>query len=101
MYLDIFGLKKDSSQDCEQVICRFCQNLVITRGSNTSNLFSHLRNHHPKEHTDASKAKSSKGKQQMNDNDQLKQITLQESVERTKPLPKTSRRWQEITDSVT
>ena len=37
----------------------------------------------------------------MNDNDQSKQITFQESVERTKPLPKTSRRWQEITDSVT
>ena len=96
-----FGLKKDHSQDSEQVIYRLCRNSVIARGGNTSNLFSHLQNHHPKEHTDASKAKTLKGKRKMNDDDQSKQITLQESAERTKPLPKTSRRWQDITNSVT
>ena len=63
-----FRLKKGHSQDSEQVICRLCRNSVIARGGNTSNLFSHLRNHHPKEHADASKAKTLKVKRKMNDN---------------------------------
>ena len=52
-----FKLKKDSSQDSEQVIRILCQNSVIARSSNTSNLFSHLRNYYSKEYADASKAK--------------------------------------------
>ena len=32
VYLNIFWADKDSSQDSEQVICRLCQNSVVTRG---------------------------------------------------------------------
>ena len=55
-----FGLEKEGT-DSDKVICRVCKKSVLARGGNTSNLVSHLKNNHPKEHsviTAARKAKS-------------------------------------------
>ena len=45
-----FGLKKDHGNDDESVICLLCRAVVLARGGNTSNLFSHPKVHHAKEH---------------------------------------------------
>ena len=39
----------------ELTICRLCAKKVSTKAQNTSNLFSHLRNHHPTEYNIAKK----------------------------------------------
>ena len=45
-----FGLKKDHEDDDDSVISCLCRAVVLARGGNTSNLFSHLNIHHAKEH---------------------------------------------------
>ena len=47
-----FGLRADeanrvSEDDLERPVCRECQKVVLAKGGNTSNLFSHLRERHP------------------------------------------------------
>ena len=42
--------------------CRLCQATVAAKDSNTSNLYSHLRNKHPEEFVIAQRASSSKKK---------------------------------------
>ena len=59
-------------------ICRTCGKGVLAKGSNTTNLFQHLREHHPQIYADlapsSSKAKLSSG------NESTKQPTLEESI---------------------
>ena len=46
-----FGLKSDDEGkpiSNDKVICRVCCGSVTAKGGNTSNLFSHLKGHHPK-----------------------------------------------------
>ena len=52
-----FGLKKTQKEDDESVVCRLCRSVVLARGGNTSNLFSHLKIHHAKEYTSIEKGK--------------------------------------------
>ena len=47
----LFGFKADSKGqpiDENKPICQLCQHPIAVKGGNTSNLFSHLKNHHPK-----------------------------------------------------
>ena len=54
-----FGLSKEE-KDSDKAICRLCQKSVLAHGGNTSNLVSHLKNHHPKEHSIVAKARKAK-----------------------------------------
>ena len=98
-----FGLKKTQKEDDESVVCRLCRSVVLARGGNTSNLFSHLKIHHAKEYTSIEKgkkkAKTTVDKEEAGDSGG-KQITLAESIERTKPYLRGSQRWKEVTGSV-
>jgi len=97
------GLRRDHQENVETVICRLCRAVILARGGNTSNLFSHLKNHHAKEHASIEKQKK-KGKSAEENSDSSgkhEQITLSEAVERSQPYTRSGRRWKEITESVT
>ena len=98
----IFGLKKTQKEDDKSVVCHLCQSVVLARGRNTSNLFSHLKIHHAKKCTSIEKgekkAKTTVDKKETGDSGN--QITLVESIKRTKLYPRGSQRWKEITGSV-
>ena len=47
-----FGLKADSEgrpivKECGSPVCKVCGKVVPAKGGNTSNLITHLRDHHP------------------------------------------------------
>lgn len=47
-----FGFKSDAKgepEDITQAICKLCTEVVLVRESQTTNLFVHLRTHHPAE----------------------------------------------------
>ena len=47
-----FSPDRDGKPENEEVaICRLCRKNVSSKARNTSNLFSHLRSHHPKEYS--------------------------------------------------
>ena len=50
----LFGFKADSRGqpiDENKPICQLCQQTIAVKGGNTSNLFSHLKHHHPKKYS--------------------------------------------------
>ena len=81
-----FGLKKDREDNDDSVICHLCRAIVLAQGGNTSNLFSHLKIHHVKEHALIEKDKkktSAANKEDSHDNG--KQIMLGKAIEKMKP----------------
>ena len=97
-----FRLRKDHEDDDDSVICRLCRAAVLARGGNTSNLFSHLKIHHAKEHASIkkSKKKNKSAAYKEDSHNSGKQITPGIAIERTKPHTRGSHRWKEITESV-
>jgi len=77
-----FGLKKDHEDNDETVICCLYYTIVLVRGGNATNLFSHLKIHHAKEHASIEKRKK-KRKLNEESQDSGKQISLGEAVERS------------------
>ena len=60
-----FGLKGDEKglpipDEIEKLVCRHCKKVVLAKLSNTSNLFSHLEDHHPEIYAELSRGKSVK-----------------------------------------
>ena len=56
-----FGLAADDDgkvKSEDQAVCRLCQRIVMAKGSNTSNLQSHLKNHHPLKFAEIKQVKS-------------------------------------------
>ena len=50
-----FGFKPDAEVKAkvqDSVICRLCKKTLSAKGSNTSNLFAHLKVHHPLKHVE-------------------------------------------------
>ena len=98
---NFFGVKKDDEREKDTAICRLCFKSILARGGNTSNLTSHLRNHHPKEYAAVTKAKESKKKKQTPEHShKTKQVTLPAAIEQTRPYPSGSKRAQEITNAL-
>ena len=97
-----FGLKKYNEEDDDCVICHLCRAIILVRRGNASNLFSHLKVHHKKEHASIEKSKKKKtsAANKEDSHDSGKQITLDEAIERTKPFTHGSHQWKEITESV-
>ena len=96
-----FGLKKDNEEDDDSVICRLCRAIILVQRGNTSNLFSHLKVHHEKEHAliEKSKKKKTSAANKEDSHDTGKQITLGEAIERTKSYTHGSHQWKEVTES--
>ena len=107
-----FGYETNSQQATEgkrpdAVTCRLCKKSVIAKGGNTSNMLSHLKCHHPLQHSEARAAlaaklkykKQGQNKACSSDSTQYKQMTVQEAL---KPrYSQQSKKWQQLTDSVT
>ena len=56
-----FGLAVDGDgkiKNEDEAICRLCKVIVMAKGSNTSNLQSHLKKHHPLKFAEIKQAKS-------------------------------------------
>ncbi len=99
-----FGVKKGSSGeaiDDGTGICRSCRKVVAAKNGNTSNLLTHLRIHHHKQHAEVTAAMR-KGKQRA---EPVKpapdQPTLSTIVETAKSYERGGKKWKELTDSVT
>jgi len=86
----------------EKPICRTCGKGVLAKGSNTTNLFQHLREHHPQIYADlapsSSKAKLNSGN---NANESTKQTTLEESIARSAKYLADSAQAKELNRAVT
>ena len=76
--------------------CRLCQATVAAKDSNTSNLYSHLRNKHPEEFVIAQRASSSKKKNSRRSN----QTLLLDSWSKQQPLSSSSKEHRALTNSI-
>lgn len=91
-------LRSEKDEETDTAIWRLCHKSILARGGNTSNLTSHLRNHHPKEYAAVTEAKESKKKKQTPE--KSRQVTPPTAIERTQPYPSGSKRAQEITNAL-
>lgn len=87
----------------EVAVCRIgggCRRkTVLVRGGNTSNLLSHLRNHHPKEFMEINQARKGKGAQKATKSSKG-QASVVDLIEREVKYERSSRKWKQLTDSV-
>ena len=78
---------------------------VRASGGNTSNLLSHLRTHHPSQYTQVLQAQKAKAKENEKScsasSSSANQASIPELFTKAQKYEKTTRRWREITDSVT
>ena len=84
-----FGFKPTtdgSKVDETTPVCRLCKANVSTKSGNTSNL------KHPQQYADIQSASTSKA---------ATQPSIQQSFETGQPYSRNSKRWQQLTDSVT
>ena len=97
-----FGLEASADGKAvspERVLCRLCKTPVQNKSSSTSNLFTHLKRHHPLKHSEllTSTPQSSKHSKKSTH----AQPTITEAIERTRTYQRRSKKWQQLTDSVT
>lgn len=91
-----FGLKANENniplpEEEEKPVCRTCKKGVPAKGGNTSNLLTHLRDHHPDLHAEAVPHTSHSARCQP---------TLQEVVDKSKKYDPKSSRAQELNRAV-
>ncbi len=104
-----FGLEADGQGKLiskEIAICRLCNSRTSTKGGSTSNLFSHLKNHHPKEYAylksaSSKPAKSSHQPSSHQQSSSSSQPTLVSVMDKLKPYNRDGKKWQDLTNSVT
>ena len=100
-----FGYKPNANgkpMDESKSVCKICCGEVAVKGGNTTNLFSHLKHRHPKEYSELKLNKDSKKCYQ---NDQSSssssQPTIKQAFASAQKYPRSSKRWQQLTDSIT
>lgn len=94
-----FGLEQDEEgkpKNDDVAICRRCKRRVQARGGNTSNLLSHLRTHHPLQHSEVVQAQKGKKRKAVPQCENIDSMLKQ-----AQKYDRKSKRWQEITDAVT
>lgn len=94
-----FGLETDSQnviKDTNSPICRIgnCRMKVKTKQSSTSNLYSHLRKHHPQEYEAVRPPKAKK-------KSLAASKTIEEAFKQSIKLPRNSKEHKEITKAIT
>jgi hypothetical protein len=100
-----FGYEK-SNTDQKTVLCKICYRPVLTTGSNTTDLFYHLRKDHVKQYEESlrmrpKKVQSSAQNKPPSAQNKPPTQTLQEAFARGTPYGKASRRWKEIIAAIT
>ena len=104
---DYFGLRADNEGkviDEGVAVCRRCSSNVRASGGNTSNLLSHLRTHHPSQYTQVLQSQKCKEKEKPSNaysSSATNQSSIPELFTRAQKYEKSTKRWREITDSVT
>ena len=100
-----FGYKPNGNgkpMDESKPVCKICCGEVAVKDGNTSNLFSHLKHRHPKEYSELKLNKDPKWCYQ---NDQSSssssQPTIKQAFASAQKYPRSSKRWQQLTDSIT
>ena len=90
----------------ELAVCRLCTKKVSTKGRNTSNLFSHLRSHHPTEYNIVKEVRaptrgvSTSGAATSSGSDST-QPTIADALTLATKYPLNSKRWKELTNAIT
>ena len=104
---DHFGFKAGEdgkAVDDGKPICLHCKRSVVARWANTSNLFSHLRSAHPIQYELAHSGKkktSADSTAGQSTKPGGSQLTLAEAFSQSQKYDRKSKRWQQLTDSVT
>ena len=99
-----FGVEVDEegkATDDGVVICCVCNMAVKVRGSNTSNLVSHLKFHHPLKHAEVVKNHKLKKCGSSSKSVNLEQTTIPCAFERARKYERDGKNWNELTDAVT
>lgn len=105
-----FGFEGDEEGKPKQediAICRICERKVSAKGGNTSNLLSHLKNHHPLKYNEVKKAGQSSSTSSEGSTittRSTKKSSSDQSSLSTLMAPKydrKSKKWQQLTDKVT
>ena len=80
----------------EEAVCCLCSKEVLAKGSNTSNLISHLHVHHPLQYIDFQKMQKEKNekvnKTGASKGSDGKQATITSTIEKTKKYDRSSRK---------
>ena len=97
--------EKGKVKNDEEVVYWLCSKEVIAKGSNTSNLISHLRVHHPLQYIDYQKMQKEKdekvSKAGASKGNDVTQTTIVSTMEKLKKYDRSSKKWKQLTDSVT
>ena len=95
-----FSPDRDGKPENEEVaICRLSRKNVSSKASNTSNLFSHLRSHHPKEYSTFKEVKAPTKRSATNTS--AIQPTISDAFALATKYNRSSKKWKELTDVVT
>ena len=90
--LGILWVKKNNKMSNNKTVnCCLCLAIILVRGGNTTNLFSHLKNRHAEEYTSIKN-----GRKRSNQQRRGKQMTLGKVVERSQSYTYGGQRWKEI-----
>ena len=106
-----FSLKLDDKgyiiKDLEdRPVCRTCKRSVSAKNGNTSNLFTHLRDHHGRLYAEATVLLAQERQESLSQSSSAAQgkepvqLTLAESIDRAKQFPPNSPQAQELNQAV-
>ena len=99
---NFFGYKPNSNgkpMDENKPVCKICHGEVTVKGGNTTNLFSHLKHKRFKEYLELKLYKDPRQCHQIGRSNS--QPTIQLAFANTQKYSRSSKRWQQLTDSVT
>lgn len=96
-----FGFKKNedgSLIDETAPICRLCNSKISAKAGNTSNLFSHLKHKHSQQYAELKDVDKTQEKSLSRSGSS--QPTVKQSFEASQPYARSSKRWEQLTDSI-
>ena len=85
-------------KDPDLPVCHLCNKSVAAKGSNTSNLLSHLHFRHPLKYTEVENERKTKSKPLTSN---VTQPTIVDTVHKTKKYKGNGKKWKQLTDSTT
>lgn len=98
-----FGHEADErgkAKSDEVAVCRLCKQSVKAKGSNTSNLLSHLRVHHPMKYTEVKKLQKPSKRSEASTSKASGKQTICDAFQKGRKYERHGRKWTQLTDSV-
>ena len=95
-----FGLKGDAKNkpvNLDDILCHVCEKVVPTKGSSTTNLFTHLKNHRPIKYSELRQTMDCKEAT----HSKTIQPTIVQAMDKATKYRRSTKKWQKLTDSVT